>query len=131
MRLKRTLSGPVRAEELSDGFWRLTVGAPDAVQVYLRFTPGTDCAGLQDRGIRALDLQWLANGVSVRVAGTGGVRVLEAETAILHEAQSRLYDALPLTGFDAKARRFWQRVFWLIRVPGGRYLLRLIARRRR
>jgi hypothetical protein len=42
-----------------------------------------------------------------------------------------LYEALPLAGFDATARRFWRRVFLLVRLPGGRYLLRLIAQRKR
>jgi hypothetical protein len=39
----------------------------------------------------------------------------------------KLYEALPLARFDAKARRFWGRVFWLVRMPGGRSLLKYFA----
>ena len=99
--------------------------------LYLRVPAAVNCASLQDAGIARLDLQWHGGGVTVRVMGKDGVREFEAATAIIHESKSRLYDALPLAAFDRKARRFWQRVFLLIRIPGGRYLLRLIARRRR
>ena len=37
-------------------------------------------------------------------------------------------DILPLAQFDQKAKRFWGRVFRLMRIPGGRYLLRFLAR---
>jgi hypothetical protein len=38
---------------------------------------------------------------------------------------------LPLVSFDDKARRFWRRVFRLVRIPGGRHLLGVLARRNR
>jgi hypothetical protein len=34
-----------------------------------------------------------------------------------------------LAEFDAGARVFWKRVFRLLRIPGGRYLLGWITRR--
>jgi len=34
----------------------------------------------------------------------------------------------PLASIDADARRFWHRVFRLVRIPGGRYLLKLLTR---
>ena len=37
----------------------------------------------------------------------------------------------PLAGLDEKARRFWRRVFRLVRIPGGRHLLGVLARRSR
>ena len=127
---RRSVAGPIRAQDLGGGLWELTAAVPDAAQVYLKVAPGTDCAALQDRAIRHLDIEWHAAGVSVRVMGAAGGGVLEAGTAIIHEGRAHLYEALPLAGFDAKARQFWRRVFLLIRIPGGRYLLRLIARRR-
>jgi hypothetical protein len=39
-----------------------------------------------------------------------------------------LYDSLPLADFDRSAQRFWNRVFRVMRLPGGRFLLRFLAR---
>jgi hypothetical protein len=39
-----------------------------------------------------------------------------------------LYESLPLVSIDANARRFWRRVFRLVRIPGGRFLLKLLTR---
>jgi len=125
---QRTLSGPIQVQHLGAGLWQLTAAA--AVQVYLRVPTASRSAALEQRPIQQLVLQWRHGGVTVSVTADAGVRVLEASTAVIHEAQNRLYEALPLAGFDARARRFWRRVFWLLRIPGGRYLLRLIARRR-
>jgi hypothetical protein len=127
---QRTLSGPIQVQHLGGGLWQLTAGAAGAVRVYLRIPSGSRCAALEQRPIQQLVLQWRDGGVTVSVTADSSVRVLEATTAVIHEAQHRLYEALPLAGVDARARRFWRRVFWLIRIPGGRYLLRLIARRR-
>jgi len=128
---QRTLSAPIQAEHLGGGLWQLTSGAAAAVRVYLRVPAGGRSAALEVRHIQRIVLQWRDGGVTVRVTGDAGVEVLDASTAVIHEAQNRLYEALPLAGFDARARRFWRRVFVLVRIPGGRYLLRLIARRRR
>jgi hypothetical protein len=51
--------------------------------------------------------------------------------AIVHEPLPKLYAELPLAGFDERARRFWRRVFRLVRIPGGRHLLGVLARRPR
>jgi hypothetical protein len=53
---------------------------------------------------------------------------VEAAAAIVHEPLGRLYESLPLANIDANARRFWRRVFRLVRLPGGRYLLKLLTR---
>jgi hypothetical protein len=58
-------------------------------------------------------------------------RTVKARSAIVHEPLAHLYDAFPLAGLDAKARRFWRRVFRLVRIPGGRYLLGVLAHRTR
>jgi hypothetical protein len=54
-----------------------------------------------------------------------------AASAIVHEPLERLYESLPLASIDADARRFWRRVFRLVRIPGGRYLLKVLTRARR
>jgi hypothetical protein len=133
---RRTLTGPFLARDLGGGLWQVTARAPAGpaspdAELYLRIPAGTDPALLRQPDIRRIEVAWHADGVAVNVAGTGGAGVLEASSAILHEPRHRLYEALPLAGFDARARRFWRRVFLLVRLPGGRYLLRLIAQRKR
>jgi len=59
----------------------------------------------------------------LRMTSAEQVRSVKARSAIVHEPLPRLYEALPLVSLDAKARRFWRRVFRLVRIPGGRYLL--------
>jgi hypothetical protein len=129
--MRRTLTGPFAVQEAGGGLWALTAGGSAAVQLYLRVPAGVNCGALKERGITRLDLQWHAERVTVRVIGAAGAVEFEAATALIHEPQNRLYDGLPLAAFDGKARRFWRRVFLLIRIPGGRHLLRWIARRRR
>jgi hypothetical protein len=80
----------------------------------------------------AMRLDWSAAGsVTVVLGGGETAHVLSADSVQLQEPDERLYDVLPLEQFTPNARRFWQRVFWLVRLPGGRALLRLVARRRR
>jgi hypothetical protein len=132
--IRRTLTGPFQTQDLGGGLWQVTAGtsaAPAALEIYLRIPAAAGAMLLTQPGIRRLDVAWSADGVVVNVAGTSRTGVLEASSAIIHEPQNRLYDALPLAGFDAQARRFWRRVFLLVRIPGGRHLLRLIARRKR
>jgi len=127
--IRRIVSGPFAVRSVGPGAWRLTTGAAPDLQIYLR-VPDPDASVLRDSIIATLELTWRHDGVSVSLTGEKNVRHLKAQTAILHETRDRLYDDLPLAGFDAGARRFWKRVFRLMRVPGGRFLLRFIARRK-
>ena len=125
------LQGPFAGEDLGAGRWRLSRTRPAPIEVFLRVADGTAAEMLAEPGIVGLDLDWRASGVSVAVRGRRGVQRVEADSVIVHEPRNELYQALPLAGFDAEARRFWSRVFTLMRIPGGRLLLRIIARRRR
>ncbi len=61
---------------------------------------------------------------------TSGRQTRNGESARPRSFMSRwghLYDSLPLVKFDADARRFWRRVFGLVRIPGGRYLLKFLS----
>jgi hypothetical protein len=78
-----------------------------------------------------LDIEWRADGVRLTSSAGGRVRLLTVDGAVIHEPAKALYEALPLAGFDAGARRFWKRIFRLMRLPGGRFLLGLFARRAR
>jgi hypothetical protein len=78
-----------------------------------------------------LDIEWQDDGVALTWSSTGGRQAVKVRAAIVHQPLATLYEALPLAEFDDKAKRFWRRVFGLVRIPGGRHLLLAIARRNR
>jgi hypothetical protein len=127
--MHKTLSGPFSVRNLGAGAWHLVSGETSGTEIYLRGAGALAPELLQDPTVSRLDLDWRNEGVKIAVAGTAGVRHLTARTVVVHEPRPRLYKSLPLAGFDADAQRFWRRVFRLIRIPGGRFLLRYIARR--
>jgi hypothetical protein len=128
---RRTVAGPFSAQDDGHGCWVLAGGDSAQTAIYLRFAGSVASQVLQDTNIQALDLQWRNEGVTVALLGAQNARYLTAKTAIIHEPRDGLYETLPLAGFDPKARQFWRRIFTLMRVPGGRFLLGIIARRRR
>ena len=75
-----------------------------------------------------IDIEWHAGAAALSMTSAGRSRSIQTHSAIVHEPLARLYEALPLAALDAKARRFWRRVFRLVRMPGGRYLLLAMAR---
>ena len=129
------IPGTFLARDLGHGVWRLTQAAPGTAEVYLqggaKLADVLQHAGTQGANLAAVDLEWRDGCVAVTVTGAAGIRRLEASSAIVHEPRDRLYDNLPLARFDSDAIRFWQRVFRLMRIPGGRLLLGFIARRNR
>ena len=127
---RQSLPGPFSATRLNAGLWQLTAEAPDGARVYLRGAGPEASKLLADMRISALEFEWRTDGVMVSVTGTDGIRHFKSESVLVHEPKTRLYVSLPLASFDADAQRFWKRVFRLIRIPGGRLLLGVIARRR-
>jgi hypothetical protein len=81
--------------------------------------------------IERVHLQWTGRGADVELSGAGATLLLQASEAIVHQPLPSLYSVLPLARYDARAQRFWKRVFWLVRIPGGGVLLRMLARRAR
>jgi hypothetical protein len=83
------------------------------------------------RGVRlsAATVTWHSEGVSVALPSPEGLRHLNSRWGVIHEPLPSLYLGLPLAVLDERARRFWRRVFWLVRIPGGQRLLGLVARR--
>jgi len=128
---RQSLSGPFSATRLNSGLWQLMAEVPDGVRVYLRGAGPEASKLLANMRITALEFEWRTEGVMVRVTGADGVRHFKSDSVFIHTPATRLYDSLPLAGFDTEAQRFWKRVFRLIRMPGGRLLLGVIARRRR
>ncbi|MEA3109410.1 MAG: hypothetical protein QOI88_4015 [Gammaproteobacteria bacterium] len=128
---RQSLAGPFSAMKQKSGLWQLTAEGPDGARAYLRGAGAEASKLLEEMRITALEFEWRTEGVMVSVTGPAGVRHFKAESVFIHEPRARLYDSLPLPSFDADAQRFWKRVFRLIRIPGGRLLLGVIARRRR
>jgi hypothetical protein len=113
------------------GLWQLTAEGPDGARAYLRGAGAEASKLLEEMPITALEFEWRTEDVMVSVTGPAGVRHFKAQSVFIHEPRVRLYDSLKLPSFDADAQRFWRRVFRLIRIPGGRLVLGVIARRRR
>lgn len=127
--VERTVNASLTAREPAPGTWCLSAGAADGIDIILRGADPEARAVLTGlRASRAV-VEWRAHGALVTLSAAGGTTQIHARTVILHESLTTLYDGLPLAGFDHAARRFWRRVFWLVRIPGGRRLLGLVARR--
>jgi hypothetical protein len=128
---RRSLTGPFSAKALGGGAWHLAAASSDGPEVFLRGA-GADAPDLLGPSrIARIALEWRGDAVSVSVSGAQGTRLLTVSSAIIHEPRPTLYETLPLSGFDAGARRFWRRIFRLMRVPGGRFLLGVVSRVRR
>ena len=127
--MRRTLAGPFAARNLGKGSWRLARGHLKPIDVILRGAspPAEEVLSALEAG--DVDLEWHAGTVVVTLTSAGRRRSISARSALVHEPLAHLYDALPLAAVDETMRRFWRRVFRVIRIPGGRYLLGVLARR--
>jgi hypothetical protein len=125
------LPGRFLPREIKDGAWRLSRGGPEPVDVFLQGADPRAAEVLRAPQVADIDIEWQAAAVALTMTSAGRRRSIETHGAIVHQPLARLYEALPLAAFDAKARRFWRRVFGLVRIPGGRYLLLAMARRNR
>jgi hypothetical protein len=130
-KMRRNLAGIFSAQSLGPGAWRLARGAPAAAELFLRGVESGAAELFRSSDLGDVDVEWLTGGVLVTMTAAGSRRSFNAQSAIVHEPLARLYDALPLAAFDENARRFWRRVFRLVRIPGGRHLLGVLARRSR
>ncbi len=128
-KVERTLTADLEARELAGGVWRLSGGGTGAVELILRGTDTGGRASLANLRASKAVIVWDGADAVVTLTTAAGPRRLRARTAILHEPKSTLYAALPLVHLAAAARRFWRRGVLLVRIPGGRRLLGLLARR--
>lgn len=129
--MRRSVSGPFLVRDLGRGACSLTTTVSANIDIVVQ---GVEPNAMQAPALancNALSLEWRDDGVILTLSSPAGARSVSARSAIIHEPQARLYDGLPLASFDDDARRFWRRVFRLVRIPGGRYLLGLLARRKR
>jgi hypothetical protein len=130
-KMRRHLPGKFLARQLAEGAWLLTRGAAAPADIFLRGADSRMAGVLQSSDLADIDIEWHDAAVELTVTAAGRRTAVAARSAIVHEPLAQLYQALPLAVLDGKARRFWRRVFWLVRIPGGRRLLGAMARRTR
>jgi hypothetical protein len=126
--LRCNLPGTFLAREIGEGAWRLSRSGPDSADVFLRGVEPQAGDVLRVTAVQDLDIEWSAAESLLTLTSTAGRRTIKARSAIVHEPLGDLYESLPLAAFDERARRFWRRVFRLVRIPGGRHLLGWLAR---
>ena len=125
--MQRLIRGPLERRELSPGTWHWS--APGGGELIIRGAEPGAAEVLRSAAPRAVSVEWLKDGALVTLITDAGPRLLRARVAVAHEPLAHLYETLPLLSFEPQARRFWRRVFFLVRIPGGRRLLGLVARR--
>ena len=126
---RKTWTAVFRCERSGERNWIIASAHEPVVEVTLL---GADLdAQLVAQGAQRVSIDWQHDGATVELTLGSDVFRIHADTVLVHEPLPSLYRALPLADFDARAWRFWQRVFWVARLPGGRTLLRLLARRAR
>ena len=130
-KLRRNFSGAFLPQDLGNGAWQLSRAAPHETMVFLRDTQRDAQRSFGTGPLVDLGIEWHAEKVLLTFMSEQRVASVEAASAIVHEPLEHLYERLPLVSIDADARRFWRRVFRLVRIPGGRYLLKALARSRR
>jgi hypothetical protein len=125
------LQGQFVAQDLGGGAWRLARRDLPPAEVLVRGAdPGaSEVFSTQDVG--DLDIEWQTAKVELWATSSGRRTAIASQSVIVHEPMARIYEGLPLARTDGKSRRFWRRVFWLVRIPGGRLLLAAVARRTR
>jgi hypothetical protein len=129
--MRRQLPGTFIPQDLGAGVWRLSRSEPGLVDVFVLGATPEAAQWLRARSLRDLDIEWREDCALLGSSADGNRATVALQGAIVHEPLPQLYAALPLAGLDEQARRFWRRVFRLVRIPGGRHLLGILARRSR
>ncbi|MDB6099358.1 MAG: hypothetical protein QOK23_3508 [Gammaproteobacteria bacterium] len=127
-KLRCNLPGAFVAHDRGNGTWQLTRAVPRTLAVFLRETERGAARAFGLGPIVEVGIEWRENRALLTFMSGGKVASVEAASAIVHEPLEHLYESLPLVSIDANARRFWRRVFRLVRIPGGRFLLKLMTR---
>lgn len=125
---RRNFSGVFLPQDCGHGAWHLGSVAPREIAVILQGTDRDAARALGTTPVADVCIEWDANSALLSFTSAGRAAAVRAAVAIVHEPMPVLYDHLPLVKFDAGARRFWRRVFRLVRIPGGRHLLRFFTR---
>ena len=134
--MRKVLQGPFSLDAGAATGWRLHTTAGPQRTVYLRAPSppaGVAAVDLSAAGpAAAVTIDWRpAGAVEVQLQFADRTVSIGAAEARIHESAPELYRILPLAAFDAAARAFWRKVFFVVRLPGGRWLLQAWARRAR
>jgi hypothetical protein len=129
--MRRNFPGTFVARDLDGGTWRLSRREPQPMDILLKGAQSGAADAFRPPVVSDVELEWQDGAVLMSMTSMQRRTSIKIRSAIAHEPLARLYGGLPLAGFDSKARRFWRRVFTLVRIPGGRYLLGALARRSR
>jgi hypothetical protein len=127
-KMRRNFSGAFLPQDRGNGAWQLSRAAPHEAHVFLRDAEYGAAKAFGTAPIADLGIEWRAENALLTFMSGDRVASVQAASAIVHEPLGHLYESLPLVSIDADARRFWRRVFLLVRFPGGRYLLKLLTR---
>jgi hypothetical protein len=127
-KMRRNFSGAFMARDHGNGTWQLIRAAPHDMHVFLREAELGAARAFGTAPIVDLGIEWHAGKVLLSFMAGDRPSTVEGAGAVVHEPFGRLYESLPLATIDADARRFWRRIFRLVRLPGGRYLLKLLTR---
>jgi hypothetical protein len=132
-KMRRNFTGDFAAQDLGKNVWRLTRGAPQRIDVIVQgtrpgATPSSVARAFGTEAVTNLGIEWHSDMALLSFMSGDRVETVEAANVIVHEPLRHLYEGLPLAQFDQKAKVFWGRVFRLMRIPGGRFLLRFLAR---
>jgi hypothetical protein len=125
-KMRRNFSGSFMPQDDGHGAWQLTRAAPHDMEVFLRDAEHGAARAFGRTAIVDLGIEWHAERVLLTFMSGDRVATVQAATALVHEPLGHLYASLPLVSIDADARRFWRRVFRLVRIPGGRFLLKVL-----
>lgn len=129
--MRCNLPGTFLTRNLGQDRWRLSRGEPEPVEVLVLGSAAPTAESSRALEVRDIDIEWRTDSVWLTFISDGRPIAAPAQGAIVHEPLPRLYAALPLARLEEPGRRFWRRVFRLVRIPGGRYLLGFLARRSR
>jgi hypothetical protein len=127
-KMRRNFSGEFAATDRGNGAWQLDSAAPHETSVYVHKAEQNAAQAFGTQTIAALNIEWQVGAAQLSFTSEGRPATVKAAGVIVHEPLISLYDALPLASIDAPARLFWRRVFRLMRIPGGRFLLGLLRR---
>jgi hypothetical protein len=126
--MRRNFSGAFLPQDRGNGAWHLSRAAPHEMHVFVRDAEHGAAQAFGTAPIVDFGIEWRAERALLTFMSGDRVATVEAAAAIVHEPLGHLYESLPLVSIDADARRFWRRVFRLVRFPGGRYLLKVLTR---
>jgi hypothetical protein len=130
-KMRRNFSGSFTSHDRGEGTWQLSKSAPHEATVFVRDAQSDAARAFGSEPISELGIEWHGEQALLTFIADGRPASVAAGSAIVHEPLGELYAGLPLANIDADARRFWRRVFALVRLPGGRFVLKLLARPKR